>query len=240
MPLTLKDSRSFETQIIEAVRSVNRALGGKTASSSATYKSDFNQYEVQLIDAIKGIARTLNGDGTSNGGSALGGYSEAYIGTTKTQESPATQALTGISTLSASGLATIGGGVKLPKTKKIWFGEDQFIELVDVNTVQGGTPIWAIHSTAGIFSDSFVSAGGVNANSSSVTGLFLDDLEDVYAPSPSNGNIIIWNSSTNRWENGPVPTMTVDSALSPTSENPVQNKVIYNTIGDIETLLAAL
>lgn len=34
--------------------------------------------------------------------------------------------------------------------------------------------------------------------------------------------------------------ITVDSALSPTSENPVQNKVIYQAIGDIETLLAAI
>lgn len=35
-------------------------------------------------------------------------------------------------------------------------------------------------------------------------------------------------------------SITVDSALSSTSENPVQNKVIYAAIGDIETLLAAL
>lgn len=34
--------------------------------------------------------------------------------------------------------------------------------------------------------------------------------------------------------------IVVDSALSPTSENAVQNKVIYQAIGDIETLLAAL
>ena len=33
---------------------------------------------------------------------------------------------------------------------------------------------------------------------------------------------------------------TVDSALSSTSENPVQNKVIYAAIGDIETLINAL
>ena len=32
-------------------------------------------------------------------------------------------------------------------------------------------------------------------------------------------------------------TIDVDSALSPTSENPVQNKVIYATIGDINTAL---
>jgi len=32
-------------------------------------------------------------------------------------------------------------------------------------------------------------------------------------------------------------TIDVDSALSPTSTNPVQNKVIYATIGDINTAL---
>ena len=37
-----------------------------------------------------------------------------------------------------------------------------------------------------------------------------------------------------------IDIITVDSALSSTSENPVQNKVIYQAIGDIETLLAAI
>lgn len=73
MPLTLKDSRSYETQVIEAVRSVNKALGGTYGNSSAIYKSDYNQYEVQLIDAIKGIARTLSGSGLSVYGGADGG-----------------------------------------------------------------------------------------------------------------------------------------------------------------------
>ena len=31
--------------------------------------------------------------------------------------------------------------------------------------------------------------------------------------------------------------ITVDNALSPTSTNPVQNKVIYDVIGDIETTI---
>lgn len=35
-------------------------------------------------------------------------------------------------------------------------------------------------------------------------------------------------------------SVTVDSALDSTSENPVQNKVIYQAIGDIETLLASI
>lgn len=69
----LKDSRSYEVQIIDAVRSVNRALGGTYGTSSAIYKNEFNQYEVQLIDAIKGIGRTLSGKGLSVHGGFGGG-----------------------------------------------------------------------------------------------------------------------------------------------------------------------
>jgi len=68
----LRDSRSYETQLIEAVRSVNRALGGTYGTSSAIYKSEFNQYEVQLIDAIKGIGRTLSSKGLSLVGGGVG------------------------------------------------------------------------------------------------------------------------------------------------------------------------
>lgn len=74
MALTLRDSHSYETQIIDAVRSVNRALGGTYGTSSAIHKSEFNQYEVQLIDAIKGIGRTLSGNGLSLAGGDLSGY----------------------------------------------------------------------------------------------------------------------------------------------------------------------
>ena len=35
-------------------------------------------------------------------------------------------------------------------------------------------------------------------------------------------------------------SVTIDSALSSTSENPVQNKVIYNAIGDVESILSTL
>ncbi len=68
----LRDSSSFERQIIDAVRSVNRALGGATGST-ALNRSDYNQYEVQLIDAIRAIGRTLSGNGLSvaGGGGAV-------------------------------------------------------------------------------------------------------------------------------------------------------------------------
>lgn len=67
----LRDSSSYEVQIIDAVRSVNTALGGRSSVSSAIYKSEFNQYEVQLIDAIRSIGKTLKG-GVSLSGSASG------------------------------------------------------------------------------------------------------------------------------------------------------------------------
>ena len=75
----LKDSRSYEVQIIDAVRSVNRALGGTYGTSSAIGKTEFNQYEVQLIDAIKGIGRTLSGKGLSISGGLGGGASEEAL-----------------------------------------------------------------------------------------------------------------------------------------------------------------
>lgn len=73
----LKDSSSYERQIIDAVRSVNKALGGTYGTSSAIYKNEFNQYEVQLIDAIKGIGRTLSGKGLSVVGGAGGVVDDA-------------------------------------------------------------------------------------------------------------------------------------------------------------------
>ena len=46
------------------------------------------------------------------------------------------------------------------------------------------------------------------------------------------------NSSTSTTSNITVPT--VDTALSSTSTNPVQNKVIYEAIGDVESVLQTL
>lgn len=46
------------------------------------------------------------------------------------------------------------------------------------------------------------------------------------------------NSSTNTTANITVPT--VDTALSSTSTNPVQNKVIYTAIGNVESVLQTL
>lgn len=42
------------------------------------------------------------------------------------------------------------------------------------------------------------------------------------------------------WTNPSAQSITVDSALSSTSTNPVQNKVIYTAIGNVETILSTL
>lgn len=47
-------------------------------------------------------------------------------------------------------------------------------------------------------------------------------------------------TSDNRWERIGSTAITVDSQLSTTSENPVQNKVITNAIGDINSVLEAV
>ena len=80
----LRDSRSYEVQIIDAVRSVNKALGGTYGNSSAIGKTEFNQFEVQLVDAIRGIGRTLSGHGFSlAGGVGSGASNEALLALSK-------------------------------------------------------------------------------------------------------------------------------------------------------------
>ena len=68
--MAIRDTRSFETQLIDAVRSVDRALGG--SPSYNRYQSDIQQYETQLVDAVRGIGRTLSGSGLTFGGGAFG------------------------------------------------------------------------------------------------------------------------------------------------------------------------
>ena len=72
------------------------------------------------------------------------------VGTTSTNK-----ATTLNGTLSVTGLSTLAGGVKLTPTKKIWFGDNYYLEL-DAN---------GLHTNAGFYSDSFVSAGGLSDGS---------------------------------------------------------------------------
>ena len=108
-----------------------------------------------------GHASSSGGGGSaSSGGSGMVPASptlaEMYIGTTKGQSSPTEgQDLTGI------GTATLAGYLKLTTTKKIWFGDDVYIE-VDSHGY--------LHTNAGFYSDGFVSAGGIGSGGGSGSG----------------------------------------------------------------------
>ena len=57
-------------------------------------------------------------------------------------------------TLGVSGLTTIAGGVKLTTTKKIWFDDTHYIELLN----------GYLHTNLPIVSDSYITAGAANTN----------------------------------------------------------------------------
>lgn len=56
--------------------------------------------------------------------------------------------------------------------------------------------------------------------------LTIDDLGHVSITSAQDGQVLTYDAANNVWKNANLPTITVDSALDTTSENPVQNKVI--------------
>ena len=76
-----------------------------------------------------------------------------YIGTTRVQDSSATQALTGITTISASGLATVTGGISLggeyneEDSKLVWDNEHN-----------------AWHLIGNFYADGYITAGGLNSS----------------------------------------------------------------------------
>lgn len=57
----------------------------------------------------------------------------------------------------------------------------------------------------------------------------LTELTDVALDSPSSGQALVYDPTTQKWINGDV-SITVDSALSGSSTNPVQNSAIYTAL----------
>lgn len=60
----------------------------------------------------------------------------------------------------------------------------------------------------------------------------ISSLDDISISNLTNGQVLQYNSTTQKWENKDV-TITVDSALDSTSTNPVENRVITQAIEDI-------
>jgi hypothetical protein len=62
----------------------------------------------------------------------------------------------------------------------------------------------------------------------------MGDLSDVQLMSLANGNVLIYNSTAQKWENKPI-----DSALSMTSSNPVKNSVVASALARGRVTFAA-
>ena len=92
-------------------------------------------------------------------------------------------------------------------------------------------------------------ANSTDLSSVATSGSYSDLINKPTIPTVNNATLTIQknvstvatftaNSSTSTTANITVPT--VDTALSSTSTNPVQNKVIYEAIGDVESVLQTL
>ena len=102
--------------------------------------------------------------------------------------------------------------------------ESQWADLVSKvkakqNTLVSGTNIKTVNST------SLLGSGNVAVQPTLVSGTNIKTVNNVSLL--GSGNLSI-------------PVITVDSTLSSSSTNPVQNKVIYDAIGNVETVLQTL
>jgi len=206
--MALRDTRSYETQIIDAVRSVNRALGGTYGTSSAIYKSEFNQYEVQLIDAIKGIGRTLSGKGLSVSG--IGGASDESLAALEQRVSALEREsffrlVSGNVTLktaynnlwvpgflSAGGTGTAGGGgggaSALRELEDVYHSDTSVLRANGSNVVAGDALVY--NSTLGWVAQAISSGGStvsvtqVLSSGTRIARITVDGVgTDLYAPS---------------------------------------------------------
>ena len=189
---TLLDNDS--NQLSVTVGGTNKKLTIAYASNAGTLESHAASYfaTADALGGVSGRVNTLEGyftSGVANSAARLSGTSalniwgvqywangvpnavtgrpNLYIGTTQVQTSSAAQDLTGIGSISAAGALT------LSTTKKIYFGDtDHFIELKDIGTV--GSPNWVFHFSHGLYSNGFVTAGGVGSGSGGGGGIDLD------------------------------------------------------------------
>ena len=105
------------------------------------------------------------------------------------------------STLSVTGASTFGSAITLngdtAAKKRIYFGTE-YIELDQ----------YGFHFSCGLYSDDFVSAGGIGQGGGSGSVAYLNDLSDVTAPNPSNGDLLSWNGTA--WVNIAQSSITPD------------------------------
>lgn len=199
---TLLDNDS--NQLSVTVGGTNKKLTVAYASNAGTLESHAASYfaTADALSGVSGRVTTLEGyftSGVANSAARLSGTSalniwgvqywangvpnavtgrpNLYIGTTQVQTSSAAQDLTGIGSISAAGALT------LSTTKKIYFGDtDHFIELKDIGTA--GSPNLVFHFSHGLYSEGFVTAGGVGSGSGGGGGSI--DLDRVWESLTNN------------------------------------------------------
>ena len=102
--------------------------------------------------------------------------------------------------------ATLGGSVSgdLSTVGKIAFdvqntiaSSGNVLEVVNIGTEQN--PIYALHSTLPLYSDSWISASGVGGSGSSIA-MSLGDLEDVDLTDIGNGKVLSYDATSQLWK----------------------------------------
>ena len=115
------------------------------------------------------------------------------------------------STLSVADAITLSGSTNT--TKRIYFDSTHYIELKNI-AASGQTADWVFHFSHGLYSDSFVSGGGLNSGSGGGGGVEnLWALHDVYSVNGAivhaddsalaNGDVLTYNSTKGKWVAAP-------------------------------------
>ena len=138
-------------------------------ASSPAYKLDVNGTLNASGNTTLGGTLGVTGN-TTIGGTFTVGTSSVNKATTLYGALTASGAVSFTSTLGVTGLSTLAGGIKLTTTKKIWFGDTYYIEL-DANN--------HLHTNAGFYSTSFITAGGVGSGSGGGSNLVKERSYDI-------------------------------------------------------------
>lgn len=94
----------------------------------------------------------------------------------------------------------------------------KIFEITNVGTQS--SPVYAVHFLLGLYSDSFISSGGVMASSGGGSaGGSLMNLSDVTILTPANGQALIYDGTTHKWKNASLPTPDLSSYATTASLN---------------------
>ena len=138
---------TYDAQANNDSASAQYALtAGRLLNSHKLWGRDFDGTQ-DVAGALTGVT-SITMNGALSGVTTLGVSGAATLGSTLSVAGNTT--LSG--TLGVSGLASLAGGLKLTTTKKIWFDDTHYIELLNGN----------LHTNLPVVSDSCITAGSAN------------------------------------------------------------------------------